>query len=108
MRARFSIERGRGWQAEHWISGVRDQALLLACRRRGLEGSYGRRFDELPAEVLAACEAALVRSLERDELLRALASAISVLQQESEEAADLAAAVAAQLQALSSGSQPSR
>ena len=108
VRARFSIERGRGWQAEHWISGVRDQALLLACRRRGLEGSYGRRFDELPAEVLAACEAALVRSLDREELLRALASAISVLQQESEEAAELAAAVAPQLQALSSGSQPSR
>ena len=58
--------------------------------------------------VLAACEAALVRSLERGELLRALASAISVLQQESEEAAGLAAAVAPELQALSSGSQPSR
>jgi hypothetical protein len=108
LRARFSIERGRNWQAEYWISGVRDQTLLLACRRRGLDGSYGRRFDELPAEVLAGCEAALVRSLERDELLRALASAISVLQQESEEAADLAAAVAPQLQALSSDSQPSR
>jgi hypothetical protein len=108
LRARFSIERGRHWQAEYWISGVRDQALLLACRRRGLDGSYGRRFDELPAEVLAACETALVRSLERDELLRALASAISVLQQESEEAADLAAIVAPQLQVLSSDSQPSR
>ena len=108
LRARFSIERGRSWQAEYWISGVRDQALLLACRRRGLDGSHGRRFDELPVEVLAACEAALVRSLERGELLRALASAISVLQQESEEAAGLAAAVAPELQALSSGSQPSR
>jgi len=108
LRARFSIERGRNWQAEFWISGVRDQALLLACRRRGLDGSHGRRFDELPAEVLAACEAALVRSLERRELQRALASAISVLQQESEEAAGLAAAVAPELQALSSGSQPSR
>ena len=108
LRARFSIERGRNWQAEFWISGVRDQALLLACRRRGLDGSHGRRFDELPAEVLAACEAALVRSLERGELQRALASAISVLQEESEEAAGLAAAVAPQLQALSSGSQPSR
>ena len=108
LRARFSIERGRGWQAEHWISGVRDQALLLACRRRELAGSYGRRFDELPAEVLAACETALVRSLARDELLRALASAISVLQEESEEAADLAAVVAPRLQALSSDSQPLR
>jgi hypothetical protein len=108
VRARFSIERGRSWQAEHWISGVRDQALLLACRRRGLDGSYGRRFDELPPDVLAACEPALVRSLEREELLRALAVAILVLQQESEEAAELAAAVGPQLQALASGSQPSR
>jgi hypothetical protein len=108
LRARFSIERGRSWQAEHWISGVRDQALLLACRRRGLDGSYGRRFDELPPDLLAACEPALVRSLQREELLRALAGAISVLQQESEEAAELAAAVAPQLQALASGSQPSR
>jgi hypothetical protein len=108
VRARFSIDRGRSWQAEHWISGVRDQALLLACRRRGLEGSYGRRVDELPPEVLEPFEAALVRSLEPEELRRALASAISVLQQESEEAAELAAAVAPQLQALASGSQPSR
>ena len=36
LRARFCIERGRFWQAEYWISGVRDYALHLACRRRGL------------------------------------------------------------------------
>jgi hypothetical protein len=107
VRARFSIERGRRWQAEHWISGVRDQALLLACRRRGLDGSY-RRFDELPPEVLEAFEGALVRSLEPEELRRALGCAISVLQRESEEAAELAAAVEDQLQALASGSQSSR
>jgi hypothetical protein len=107
VRARFSIERGRRWQAEHWISGVRDHALLLACRRRGLDGSY-RRFDELPPEVLEAFEAALVRSLEPEELRRALGCAISVLQSESEEAAELAAAVEDQLQALASGSQSSR
>ncbi len=110
VRARFSIERGRWWQAEHWISGVRDQALLLACRRRGLEGAHGRRFDDVPAEVLQPFEDALVRSLEPDELRRALGCAISVLQGESTEAADLAARVEAQLRELadSSGSQPSR
>ena len=102
VRARFSIERGRWWQAEHWISGVRDQAFLLACRRRGLDGAYGRRFDELPAEALQAFEDALVRSLEPEELQRALRGAISVLQRESEEAADLAASVEGQLQALAS------
>jgi hypothetical protein len=108
VRARFAIERGRWWQAEHWISGVRDQAFLLACRRRGLEGSYARRFDELPEETLEPFADALVRSLEPEELTRALRSAISVLQRESEEAAQLAAAVEPQLQALASGSQPSR
>jgi hypothetical protein len=108
LRARFSIERGRPWQAEYWISGVRDQAFALACRRRGLEVSYGRRFDELPAAVLEPFEDALVRSLEPEELSRAIRSAIAVLQQESEEAAELASAVEAQLQALVSGSQSSR
>lgn len=102
VRARFSIERGRWWQAEHWISGVREQAFLLACRRRGLEGSYGRRFDDLPAESLDAFERSLVRSLAPEEIDRALRSAISLLQRESEDAAELAAGVEAQLQALAS------
>ena len=100
LRARFSIERRRPWQAEHWITGVRDQAFRLACRRRGLEGAHGRRFDELPPEALEAFEQALVRSLAPEELERALRAAISVLQRESDEAAGLAATVREQLQAL--------
>ena len=100
LRARFSIERGRWWQAEHWISGVREQGFLLACRRRGLEG--GRNFDDLPKETLEAFESSLVRALEPEELDRALRNAISVLQRESEDAAELASAVEPQLQALAS------
>ena len=107
VRARFSMERGRLWQAEHWISGVRDQAFLLACRRRGLEGTHGRRYDELPADVLDGFEDALVRSLEPEELERALAGAIALLQRESEDAGELGAAVEAQLQALASARDPS-
>jgi hypothetical protein len=89
VRARFCIERGRRWQAEYWISGVRDQALAIACANRGLEPAYGRGIDQLPAELLAEFEPALVRSLEREELLRALAAAIEVLLQESGEPASL-------------------
>jgi hypothetical protein len=100
LRARFSIERGRWWQAEHWISSVREQAFLLACRRRGLEG--GRRFDDLPAEALEAFESSLVHSLEPEELDRALRSAIALLQRESDDASELAAAVEEELQALAS------
>ena len=100
VRARFCIERGRPWQAEHWISGARDQALALACRRRGLQGAYGRDFDRLPAELLAELELALVGSLERSELLRALGAAIEALLQEAEETRRLADRLAPRLREL--------
>jgi hypothetical protein len=101
VRARFCIERGRWWQAEYWISGVRDQALTLACRRRGLAVAEGRGFDDLPPEILAPLEDALARSLQPEELRRALTSAVSGLLRESAEVADLAASVEAQLRELS-------
>jgi len=36
LHARVCIERDRPWQAEYWISGLRDHALTLACLRLGL------------------------------------------------------------------------
>jgi hypothetical protein len=79
LRGRICVERGRLWQAEHWISATRDQALGLACLARGLESSYARGVHELPADVTARYEDALVRSLERDELLRVLRLAVDGL-----------------------------
>ena len=101
LRARFCIERGRYWQAEYWISGVRDYGLSLACRRRDLPTRNGRGYDALPADVRDAFAGALVRSLERDELLRALAVAIAALLRESEPVRDVAARVEPQLRELS-------
>ncbi len=49
VRARYAIERGRLWQAEYWTSAVRDHALMLACKRLGLEAGLGRGFDALPS-----------------------------------------------------------
>ncbi len=106
MRARFCIERERHWQAEYWISTLRDHALSLACRRRGLPEHHGRGFDDLPAEVLDGFSSALVRSFERDELLRALSSAITMLLAESGEAGELAARVEPQLRELGGGALP--
>jgi len=79
VRARVCIERQRHWQAEHWISAVRDEVLTLACARLGLETSYARGFDKLPAEYLCDMESAIVREVERDELLRALQAVIEHL-----------------------------
>ena len=64
VRGHICIERGRLWQAEYWIHEARDEALTLACRRRGLDASHGRGFDGLPPEVrdgLAVATAALLR-----------------------------------------------
>ena len=90
LRARFCIARGRVWQAEYWISGVRDYALHLACLRRDLPARQGRGFDDLPADVRGAFADALARSLEREELLRALGVAIAGLLSEAAQVRELA------------------
>ncbi|HSH82256.1 MAG TPA: hypothetical protein VLA19_27325 [Herpetosiphonaceae bacterium] len=100
LRARFCIERGRYWQAEYWISGVRDYALSLACLRRGLPAHPGRGFDDLPSGVRDGFTGALVTSLERKELMRALGSSIEQLLHDVDEAQALAAKVEPQLRML--------
>jgi hypothetical protein len=102
VRARICIERGRLWQAEHWISGVRDQALALACLARGVEPRNARGYDALPETTRARAAAALVRAIERDELLRALGAAIESLLGESGAVREMASRVEASLGALTS------
>jgi predicted nucleotidyltransferase len=82
LHARVCIERGRRWQAEYWISGVRDQVLALAALRLGHPASYAKGAHLLPAEVAAPLEAALVRSLDEAELRRALDAAVTSLEAE--------------------------
>ncbi len=100
LRARFCIGRGRYWQAEYWISGARDYALSLACHRYGDLTSNGRGFDNLPAEVRDVFKSALVTSLDRDELLRALGHVINGLLSDVDEVQELAAKVEPQLRML--------
>jgi hypothetical protein len=100
LRARFCIERGRFWQAEYWISGIRDNALTLACLRRDLPVAHGRGFDALPADARDAFQDALVRSLTREELLRALGVAIVGLLRETAQVQEMAAQVEPQLREL--------
>ena len=100
LRARFCIERGRYWQAEYWLSAVRDCALNLACRARGLPANEARGFDDLPADLRERFAGALVSSLDRDELLRALTIAIECLLHEAGEARDLAAKAEPELRKL--------
>ena len=74
LHARSSIARGRVWQAEYMISGMRDQVLVLACLRHGVPAVQGRGIDELPASSTEPVAAGLVRSLDAAELRRAFAA----------------------------------
>jgi hypothetical protein len=76
LHARSSIARGRLWQAEYMISGVRDLALALACLRHSLPSVHGRGIDQLPKEVTAQFEASLVRQVTTQELARAFQAAL--------------------------------
>jgi hypothetical protein len=69
---------------------VRGQALALGCRRLGYDVNHGRGFDNLPTHTLELAERALVRSLDRHELERALGAAIASLLHEAEEVRELA------------------
>src|SRR5205814_192264 len=52
LHSRSCIERGRVWQAEHYVGAVRDHALALACLRRELPAVQARGYDDLPADAL--------------------------------------------------------
>jgi hypothetical protein len=91
LHARICIERNELWQAEYWISGVRDHALTLACLRYGQPARYAKGVDGLPSEVTTRFEDALVRALTPSELWRALSAAAAQLLRELREAdSDLA------------------
>ena len=102
VRARICIERGRPWQAEYWISGVRDQALALACLAHDVEPRNAHGYAALPEATRVRAAAALVRSIEREELLRALEAAIESLLGEAGAVRDAASRIEAWLTALTS------
>jgi hypothetical protein len=79
LHARSSIERGRVWQAEYMISGVRDHVLALQCLRYGVPTAQGRGIDRVPAEVTAPMADTLVTSLQLGELRRAFRAVVGVL-----------------------------
>jgi hypothetical protein len=86
LHGRSCIERGRVWQAEHYIEAVRDHALSLACLREGVIAVQARGYDDLSAEMLARFEDTHVGSVEPEALRAALAASVQVLVHEGTEA----------------------
>jgi hypothetical protein len=86
LHARACIERGRGWQAEHYVGAVRDHALSLACLRQGLPAVQARGYDDLSADTLARFDDAHVVEVEPAALRSALAATVLALMREGAEA----------------------
>jgi hypothetical protein len=86
LHARACIERGRVWQAEHYVGAVRDHALSLACLREGLPAVQARGYDDLSVETLARFEDVHVRALDPEALRAALAASAAELLHEGAEA----------------------
>lgn len=101
LHAQIAIARGRLWQAEHWVSALRDHVLALACLRLGLPSAYAKGADALPRAITAPLEGTLVPNLEPQQLSRALGAAVTAFLQEVD-AADpkLAARLRPTLQSL--------
>lgn len=106
VRARICIERGRAWQAEYWITSLRAETLAIAATRIGLPASHARGADALPAAILERAAGALVRSLDRVELMRALGAAIETLLAEASDVPDLGGRIADPLRALTAREWP--
>jgi hypothetical protein len=86
LHTRSCIERGRVWQAEHYVGAIRDHALSLACLREGAIAVQGRGYDDLSAETIARFEGTHVGSLAPDALRAALAASVAALVAEGVEA----------------------
>jgi hypothetical protein len=86
LHTRACIERGRIWQAEHYVGAVRDHALALACLREGLPPAQARTYDDLSTETLARFEHAHVGALEPGALRAALVVSVHALMREGTEA----------------------
>jgi hypothetical protein len=82
LHARACIERGRVWQAEHYVGAVRDHALSLACLREGVTSVQARGYDDLSAETRARLEDSHVCAVGQGPLRAALAASVRALRRE--------------------------
>lgn len=86
LHSRTCIERGRYWQAEHYVGAVRDHALVLACLREGVRVVQARGYDDLSQETLARFEPTHICELDPEKLHAALKASVLALLHEGREA----------------------
>jgi len=97
LHARICLARHRWWQAEHWITAMRDLVITMACVRLGLPAANAKGAHLLPDELTEPLNGTLVREFTEPELTRALTATLSVV---TDEIARSDAALAARLRPM--------
>ncbi len=82
LHVRSSIARSRLLQAEHMLSGMRDNVLALMCKRQGVAAVQGRGLDDLTQEQKLRAANCRAHSLEPRELKRAFRATMDALLEE--------------------------
>lgn len=82
LHVRSSIARSRLLQAEHMLSGMRDNVLALVCTRNGVASVQGRGLDDLPEGQRLRAAESMARSIEPVELNRAFRLIVDILLEE--------------------------
>jgi hypothetical protein len=85
LHARVSIERNHSWQAHYWIGAVRDYVIAMACQRLGHPAAHAKGAHLLPSHLTESLEPTLIRSLDEQELRRALEAVVDALATEMEQ-----------------------
>lgn len=79
LHVRSAIARRRPWQAVQMLDGMRDQVIMLACRRYDLPTHHGRGVDDLPAVFTTALGPTLVGSLDPAPLTDRFATLVALV-----------------------------
>ncbi len=72
LKTRASIERGRLWQAIGFLEAGREQLMVLACLKYGLNPFDGRGYDELPGSLKDQLAKSLVAVMDASVIKNAL------------------------------------
>ncbi|MEP7266208.1 MAG: hypothetical protein ABI844_17695 [Saprospiraceae bacterium] len=68
LHANTAIHRDKPWQAEYWISALRDHIISMKCIRLGLPSLYAKGADTISKQEMQGLESTLIKSLDLSEL----------------------------------------
>lgn len=79
LKTRCSLERGKPWQAHHYLEKFKDYILMLKCLSDNLIPFEGRGYDKLSNSFLKKIQSSLITSPSHQEIKKSLQILIAIL-----------------------------